>query len=426
MNLKYPVPPYGYIKIVLPYGYSIMRALQTENCAFLRPSTFPVEATVVCSYEEVDAPGWMQNQTCYYNYVEARENGDPLPKCDIVKLFGIYLHFRWCGERVEITTTTTTTAGTAPVELTDVDASEGEREKRSVMSEPLGLSFGKQLFSMFVSLPPLGFEKELRKTLPAGTLQDLPGPEIYLLKRSYGGAMEGCDEIVRSYDETLLEEYTPGETFDAKMNFAYSPRFDLRTDGLWVDALQVMWGMTTPGIVTSIDVSFSLLKPYIAPAGQKEVYVMVEFPKGFYHAISKPPDVKVVHPVDVYPHKWLWPPEGDYLFFLVSDPDTKPVQVPAGYFHVSFPVRTPSEKVGIPVDNNWRMNLCLEQPYCRDDDRVYEGLVPGFRFNEPIEVPEALLPKNMGSGILKPTQDASGASRRAALGLFLLLFSVKP
>ena len=105
-----------------------------------------------------------------------------------------------------------------------------------------------------------------------------------------------------------------------------------------------------PGIVTAIDVSFNLLKPYEPPTGQKEVLLMVEFPIGFNHAISKPNDVKVVHPVDVYPHKWLWPaitpPENDYIFFLVSDPKT--VIVPAGYFHVSFPVRSPSEKEGTP------------------------------------------------------------------------------
>jgi hypothetical protein len=231
--------------------------------------------------------------------------------------------------------------------------------------------------------------------------------------------MPGCDDIVRSYDETLIDTYTPGETFDAKMNFPYSPRFDLDEEGIWVDSLQVMWGLTTPGIVTSIDVSFTLLKPYEAPQSAKEVFVMVEFPKGFLHAINKPLDVTVVHPVDVYPHKWMWPPEGDYIFFLVSD--VKPVVVPAGYFHVSFPVRAPSEKVGIPVDNNWRVNLCHEQPYCRDDDRVFEGLVPGFRFNEPIEVPKELLPKNTVGGLKnKGPTDVSGVSVRWALGALAL------
>jgi hypothetical protein len=364
----------------------------------------------------------MQNQTCYYDYVEARENGDPLPRCSIIKLFGIYMHFRWCGERVLMTTTTTTSFGDEPPEQI-IDDEGGTAEPATFLSELLGLKFGKQLFAMFVTLPSLGFKEELKKMLPAGTEKDLPGPEIYLLKRSYGGEMPGCDEIQRDYDETLIDTYTPGETFDAKMNFPYNPRFELNPDGLWVDSLHVLWGLTTPGIVTAIDVSFTLLKPYEAPPGIKEVFVMVEFPKGFAHAISKPPDVKVVHPVDVYPHKWLWPPEGGYIFFEVSDAKTR--IVPQGYFHVSFPVRAPSEKVGIPADNNWRVSLCLEQPYCRDDDRVFEGLVPGFRFNEPIEVPAALMPKNAAGGLRNPgQQDVSGASRRFAIGLLAIGLSL--
>jgi len=167
-----------------------------------------------------------------------------------------------------------------------------------------------------------------------------------------------------------------------------------------VDDFRIWWTNSVPNTVANIVLEFYFNNSRGHLWREDEIVRTIDVvaPEGLTMAIRRPSDVKNLADVDVSVPvvNWSWSPILPRHVWFTLDPDPEKQNF-TGKFHFAFPVLTPTEEVGMPLNNLWQIMLCGDQPYC--NQMVLSIPIPGFFFGEdqPFELDSKTIDRLTGS-----------------------------
>lgn len=167
-----------------------------------------------------------------------------------------------------------------------------------------------------------------------------------------------------------------------------------------VNEFTIWWTNSVPNTVATIvlEFYFNNSRGYLWREDEIVRVIDIVAPEGMSMAIRRPSDVKALADEDVAipVANWSWSPimPRHVWFQLKDDPE---LQNFTGRFHFAFPVLTPTEEKGMPLNNLWQVKLCGDQPYC--NQMVLNVPIPGFFFGEdqPFELDAKTIDRLTGS-----------------------------
>jgi len=159
---------------------------------------------------------------------------------------------------------------------------------------------------------------------------------------------------------------------DAKLNL-YGPNI---VHVPIVENFRLWWTDSVPNSLATVAIEFD----FNNSAGSPTRVIDIVAPQGINMAIRRPSDVKLLMDpaAGAVPiANWSWSNiMTRHIWFALDDG----IQNFNGRFHYAWPIMTPTEAVGMPINNLWKVMFCSDAPYCTE--LVLDVPIPGFFFGE--------------------------------------------